>query len=88
MDPAEAQDYSKVKGAILNMVTITPETHCQRLCQERFVAGDCPWAIAQQMKEHCWCWLATEGWTGNRSLNRSPYSNKLRSSLHKPNNGC
>lgn len=36
MNPAEAQDYTKVKAAVLNAFAITAETHCHRLHQEKF----------------------------------------------------
>lgn len=64
IDPAEAQDYSK--AAILSALAITPETHCQRLCQRKFAAGNCPWAVVHWMKEHCWRWLFPEDWTGEQ----------------------
>ncbi|KAG6935806.1 hypothetical protein G0U57_014275 [Chelydra serpentina] len=48
----EAQDYGRVKAAVINMLDITPGNG--------YLPGFRPQIIAQEMKDTCWRWLQTD----------------------------
>lgn len=76
----EAQDYGRLKAAILDALEITPDTFRQRLWEKSYPPGTRPRAVAQQLKDVCWRWLQPEQHAEVESLNKLFWSSSYISS--------
>lgn len=53
----DAANYDKMKVAIVDGYTITPERHCQKFRAVLWQAGDRPSVIATHLKDSATLWL-------------------------------